>query len=77
MFKIPIENIKKVLNLDKRKASRIIEWIWRKCRGLNFYGAIKMGLKEEELQPIVTAWRNANPNITKFWWDVDKAAKKL
>ncbi len=35
-----------------------------------------MGLDEDELQPLVTTWRNANPNITKFWWDVDKAAKK-
>ena len=33
-----------------------------------------MGLKEEELQPIVTAWRNANQKITKFWWNIDKAA---
>ncbi len=32
-----------------------------------------MGLKEEELQPLVNAWRNANPNIVKFWWAVDNA----
>ena len=32
-----------------------------------------MGLKEEELQPLVTAWRNSNPNIVKFWWAVDNA----
>ena len=32
-----------------------------------------MGLKEEELQPLVTAWRNSNPNIVKFWWTVDNA----
>ncbi|HFQ7464453.1 bifunctional 3'-5' exonuclease/DNA polymerase [Clostridioides difficile] len=43
---------------------------------LTSMGAIKMGLDEDELQPLVTTWRNANPNITKFWWDVDKAAKK-
>lgn len=36
-------------------------------------GALEMGLKEEELQPLVTAWRNANPNIVKFWWAVDSA----
>jgi len=34
-----------------------------------------MGLKEEELQPLVYAWRQSNPNITKLWWDVDRAAK--
>ena len=32
-----------------------------------------MGLKEDELQPLVTAWRNSNPNIVKFWWAVDNA----
>ena len=36
-----------------------------------------MGLKEEELQPIVNAWRAANPHITKFWWDVDRAVKEV
>ena len=35
-----------------------------------------MGLKEEELQPLVTAWRNSNPNIVKFWWAVDRAVMK-
>lgn len=34
-----------------------------------------MGLEEEELQPLVNAWRESNPNITKLWWDVDRAAK--
>ena len=34
-----------------------------------------MGLTEDELQPLVTTWRNANPHITQFWWDVDKAVK--
>lgn len=33
-----------------------------------------MGLSEEELPPLVDAWRQANPNITKLWWDVDRAA---
>ena len=39
-------------------------------------GAIEMGLKEDELKPLVESWRVANPNITKFWWDVDKAVIK-
>jgi len=38
-------------------------------------GALDMGLTEEELSPLVKAWRAANPNITKLWWAVDKAAK--
>lgn len=35
-----------------------------------------MGLEEEELQPLVDMWRSANPNIVKFWWEVDRAVKK-
>ena len=38
-------------------------------------GALEMGLKEEELQPLVTAWREANPNIVNLWRDVDDAVK--
>lgn len=39
-------------------------------------GALKMGLKEEELPDIVQAYRDANPNIVKFWWDLDNAATR-
>lgn len=39
-------------------------------------GALEMGLTEEELQPLVDSWCDANPNIVKYWWDVDKAVKK-
>ncbi len=41
---------------------------------LKAMGALDMGLTEEELPPLVDAWRQANPNITKLWWDVDRAA---
>jgi DNA polymerase len=43
---------------------------------LKAMGALDMGLKEEELQPIVTAWREANPHIVKYWWDIDAAVMK-
>lgn len=43
---------------------------------LKSMGAIEMGLSEEELQPLVNSWRSANPNIVRFWWDVDRAVKK-
>ena len=42
---------------------------------LKAFGALEMGLEEEELKPLVDAWRAANPNIVRFWWDADKAAK--
>lgn len=39
-------------------------------------GALEMGIPEEELKPLVDAWRDANPNITELWWDVDRAVKE-
>lgn len=39
-------------------------------------GALDMGLQEEELKPLVDAWRAANPRIVDFWWDVDEAIKE-
>lgn len=37
-------------------------------------GALEMGLKETELPGLIEDWRNANPNIVQYWWDVEKAA---
>lgn len=38
-------------------------------------GAVDMGIPEDELDEIVTAWRNASPNIVRMWWAVDRAVK--
>ena len=43
---------------------------------LKAMGALEAGMLEEELQPLVNAWRDSNPNITEFWWDVDHAVKE-
>ena len=43
---------------------------------LKAMGAIEAGMAEKELDPLVKAWRSASPNIVRFWWDVDRAAKK-
>ena len=43
---------------------------------LQAMGALKMGIKEDELQGLVNAWRKANPNIVKFWRRVEAAAKR-
>ena len=43
-------------------------------------GALKaMGAKmpEEEMQPLVDAWRSANPNIVAFWGALDRAARTV
>lgn len=42
---------------------------------LKAFGALESGMKEEELKPLVDAWRAANPHIVDFWWAVDRAAK--
>ena len=44
-------------------------------KGMIDMGALKMGLREEELPGIISSWREANPNITKLWDTYDKAAK--
>lgn len=38
-------------------------------------GALDAGMKEEELAPLVAAWREANPRIVQMWWAVDRAVK--
>lgn len=43
---------------------------------LKSMGAIEMGLSEEELPELVSAWRASNPCIVKFWWEIDRAVKK-
>lgn len=42
---------------------------------LKAMGALEAGMTEEKLQPLVDSWREANPNIVRFWWDVDRAVK--
>ena len=77
MFKVPVE--KHGVNGHLRQKGKIAELALGYGGGvgaLTAMGALEMGLKEEELQPLVTAWRNSNPNIVKFWWTVDNAVIK-
>ena len=77
MFKVPVE--KHGVNGHLRQKGKIAELACGYGGGigaLKAMGALEMGLKEEELQPLVTAWRNSNPNIVKFWWAVDHAVMK-
>jgi DNA polymerase len=37
-------------------------------------GALEAGMREDELDPLVKAWREANPKIVQYWWDIDRAA---
>lgn len=77
MFKIPIEEITKTSPLrQKGKISELALGYGGSVGALTAMGALDMGVEEEELQGLVAAWRQANPNITKLWWDIDKAAIK-
>lgn len=77
MFKVPIDNITKGSELrQKGKLAELGLGYGGSVGALKSMGAIKMGLKEDELQPLVTAWRQANPNIVRLWWDAERAAMK-
>lgn len=77
MFGVPVE--KHGRNAELRQKGKIAELALGyggSVGALKSMGAIEMGLTEEELQPLVDSWRTANPNIVRFWWDVDRAVKK-
>jgi DNA polymerase len=78
MFKVPLERIakgnKEYELRQKGKIAELALGYGGSVGALTAMGALAMGVKEEELKPLVTAWRAANPNITKFWWDCDRAA---
>ena len=77
MFHVPIEEITKGSPLrQKGKISELALGYGGSVGALTSMGALDMGLKEEELPSLVSAWRSANPHITKFWWDVDAAVIK-
>lgn len=77
MFKIPIEEIKKGSALrQKGKVAELALGYQGGPGALTKMGALKMGLKEEELQDLVDAWRNANPAIVRLWGEVGRAAMK-
>lgn len=75
MFKVPVESITKGSELrQKGKIAELGLGYGGGVGALKAMGALSMGIEEEELQPLVTAWRQANPNIVKLWWDVERAA---
>lgn len=77
MFSVPVE--KHGVNGHLRQKGKIAELALGyggSVGALKAMGALEMGLEEEELKPLVNAWRMSNPNITQFWWDVDRAAKQ-
>lgn len=76
MFRVPVE--KNGVNGHLRQKGKLAELsngFGGSVGALKAMGALEMGLKEEELKPMVDAWRAANPHIAQFWWEVDRAVK--
>lgn len=74
MFGVPVE--KHGVNGHLRQKGKIAELALGyggSVGALKAIGAMEMGLQEEELKPLVDAWRSANPKIVKLWWEVDEA----
>lgn len=77
MFGVPVE--KHGVNGHLRQKGKIAELALGyggSVGALKAMGALDMGLFEEELQPLVDMWRSSNPNIVKFWWEVDRCVKE-
>lgn len=75
MFKVPVE--KHGINGHLRQKGKIAELALGyggSVGALKAMGALDMGLDENELPLLVDAWRQSNPRIVQFWWDVDRAA---
>ena len=76
MFHVPVEKHGRNAHLrQKGKIAELALGYGGSVGALKSMGALEIGLAEEELQPLVDAWRTSNPNIVQFWWDVDNAVK--
>ena len=76
MFHVPVE--KHGINGHLRQKGKIAELALGyggSVGALKAMGALQMGLAEEELKPLVDAWRKANPQIVQLWWAVDRTVK--
>lgn len=77
MFGVPVE--KHGINAHLRQKGKIAELALGyggSVGALKAMSALEMGLTEDELQPLVYAWRNSNPAITMLWWDIDNCVKQ-
>ena len=77
MFKVPVE--KHGVNGELRQKGKISELACGyggSVGALKNMGAVEMGVQENELQGLINDWRNANPHIVRFWYEVGNAAMK-
>lgn len=77
MFKVPVE--KHGVNGELRQKGKISELACGyggSVGALKNMGAVEMGVQENELQGLINDWRNANPHIVRFWYEVGNATMK-
>ncbi|MCI1963268.1 MAG: DNA polymerase [Ancrocorticia sp.] len=75
MFGVPVE--KHGANAELRQKGKIAVLACGyggSVGALKAMGALRMGLNEAELRPLVDAWREANPAVVQFWHDIEQAA---
>ncbi len=76
MFGVPVEKHGQNAHLrQKGKIAELALGYGGSVGALKAMGALDMGLTDDELQPLVTMWRESNPNIVAYWWAVDAAVK--
>lgn len=76
MFGVPVEKHGQNAHLrQKGKIAELALGYGGSVGALKAMGALDMGMTEDELQPLVTMWRESNPNIVAYWWAVDEAVK--
>jgi len=77
MFHVPVEKHGQNAHLrQKGKIAELALGYGGSVGALKSMGALEMGVLEEELKPLVDAWRTSNPRIVQFWWDVDREVKR-
>lgn len=77
MFGVPV--VKHGINGHLRQKGKVAELACGYGGGvaaLKAFGADRMGLTEDEMQSIVTQWRQASPTIPRFWRETETAAKR-
>lgn len=75
MFKIPIESVTKEIR-NKGKVAELALGYQGALGALQRMGGSKMGLSDSEMMSLVKQWRNANKNIVKLWYDVERFIKQ-
>lgn len=78
MFHVPVEKHGLNSHLRQKGKQAVLSCGYGGSVGaLIAMGALDAGMKEEELKPLVEAWRASNSHIVEFWWEIDNLIKKV